>query len=82
MANVRALIELMRSKPTEMREDEVTTVLQFRGYARKAGSGTSHRRFVSPGHVPVHFPVHGGKVQRAYLIKIIRLLDLEEEDHG
>ena len=78
MANVRALIELILSKPTEMREDEVTTILQYKGYARKAGSGTSHRRFVSPGNPPIHFPVHSGKVKRVYLVKIIRVLDLEE----
>lgn len=79
MSNREKLIRQLLSKPTDMRFEEVATVLRYYGYEEKRGSGTSHRRFVCPGKYPIHFPVSGGRVKRPYLVEIIKLLGLEEE---
>jgi predicted RNA binding protein YcfA (HicA-like mRNA interferase family) len=77
MANVRKLIEKLLSRPTEMRSDEVVTILRHYGYEqRKSSGGTSHRKFVKPGMPPVVFPEHDGKVWRVYLKEIIVMLNI------
>jgi len=77
MANVRKLIEKLLSRPTEMRYDEVVTILRHYGYEpRKSGGGSSHRKFEKPGRPPIVFPEHDGKVWRVYLKEIIVMLNI------
>jgi predicted RNA binding protein YcfA (HicA-like mRNA interferase family) len=77
MANVQKLIEKLLSRPTEMRFDELVTILRHYGYEQRSSSGgTSHRRFVKPGKPPVVFPEHDGKVWRFYLKEIIVMLNI------
>lgn len=79
MSNREKLIRQLLSKPTDMRFEEVATVLRYYGYEEKRGSGTSHRRFLCAGKYPIHFSVSHNRVKRVYLADIIKLLGLEEE---
>jgi len=79
LSNREKLIRQLLLRPTDMRFDEVATVLRYHGYEEKRGGGTSHRRFVCPGKYPIHFAVSHNRVKGVYLAQIVEILGLEEE---
>jgi predicted RNA binding protein YcfA (HicA-like mRNA interferase family) len=62
-----------------MRFEELDRVLRSLGYELKGGKG-SHRRCECPGRPRIAVPVSSGRVKRAYLSWIVKLLGLEDEN--
>lgn len=80
MTRIGKLIAKALRKPPELRFSEVRKILEHFEYAEDRRSG-SHATFTKKGEYPISVPLVGGKrVKRAYIVEIIKLLDLEEYD--
>jgi predicted RNA binding protein YcfA (HicA-like mRNA interferase family) len=77
VSNIEKLSERLLARPVEMRFDDVERILVEHGYSLKGSKG-SHRRFEKPGRPMILVPVFHGHVKRAYLSRLVKLLEYEE----
>jgi predicted RNA binding protein YcfA (HicA-like mRNA interferase family) len=80
MTNVEKLVARLRRRPTEMRADEIATILEARGWTLATRSGTSHRKWTKPDLKSIGYTVEHGMVKRTYLRDIVTTLGLNEDD--
>lgn len=83
MSQLDKLITRLLRVPADFSWDELVRVLSAFGYEEQTSSGSSHRKFYNrdtkktiSGLVKPHHKKHVG---RAYLLMLIKYLDLKEE---
>jgi predicted RNA binding protein YcfA (HicA-like mRNA interferase family) len=77
MARFLKLIENLLLRPPEARFNDIVKVLEYFGWELKNVKG-SHFVYHKEGYLPLTITKHKNKVKRGYIIKLIKILELEE----
>lgn len=80
MSKYEKLLERVYSLDSNMRFDELKTILESLGYTMSAPSGgSSHRTFRKEGCMPITIPKHN-PIKKTYVRKLRELLESEENN--
>lgn len=77
MAKFLKLIRKLLRRPPEAHVKDIERVLKYFGWSIKNKKG-SHFVYHKEGHLPLTITKHKNKVKRGYIIKLIKILELEE----
>lgn len=77
MAKFLKLIEKLLRRPPEAHFKDIIKVLENFGWKLKKCKG-SHYVYYKEGYLPLTITKHKNKVKRGYIIKLIKILELEE----
>lgn len=83
MARLRKLVERVLATPSDLRFDDVRSLLGAFGFLEVRASG-SHHVFRDAGGEMIVVPRSGSRVKRAYVRRIVEMLNLEDwyAEHG
>jgi len=74
MSRKEKLYAKIQQNPSNVRYEELRTLLEMCGYVLRPSGGGSHRWFNKPGCEPIHFPEHR-PVGSVYVKKALRILE-------
>ena len=78
MSKLSRLVEQFLSNPPEARFEDVQYVLEAFGFEEKRSKGSHHTFADTQGRVLTISKKGGQKVKRAYIKRVVELLNLEE----
>jgi len=80
LSKIEKLVGRLLTKPTDMRFSEVRIIVEHHGFTLRRG-GKNHIVVRNQAGRTITLAVEDNRVKRGYLVELIKLLDLGENDY-